>query len=148
MGTVVLGDILITPLTQVETLGGNVLHAMKASDVGYTGFGEAYFSWINSGTIKAWKRHTRMVMNLVVPVGMVRFVFHLENEQPAKNFRVIDIGRENYARITVPSGIWFGFQGLEKSDNLVLNLSNILHQPDEVERKSLNEIKYDWNLMI
>ena len=146
MGTVALEDILITPLTQVETLGGDVLHAMKASDIGYAGFGEAYFSWINSGTIKAWKRHTRMVMNLVVPVGMVRFVFHLENEQPAKNFRVIDIGRDNYARITVPFGIWFAFQGLEKPHNLVLNMSNILHQPDEVERKSLNEIKYGWNL--
>jgi dTDP-4-dehydrorhamnose 3,5-epimerase len=119
---------------------------MKASDMGYAGFGEAYFSWINPGNIKAWKRHTRMVMNLVVPIGMVRFVFHLENEQPAKNFRVIDIGRDNYARITVPFGIWFGFQGLETPHNLVLNVSNIVHQPDEVERKSLNEIKFDWDL--
>ena len=146
MGTVVLGDILITPLTQVETLGGDVLHAMKVSDIGYTGFGEAYFSWINSGTIKAWKRHTRMVMNLVVPVGTVRFVFHLDNDKPTQNFRVIDIGRDNYARITVPSGIWFGFQGLESPHNLILNVSSILHDPLEVERKSLNEIEYDWNL--
>ena len=146
MGTVVLGDILITPLTQVETLGGDVLHAMKASDKGYSGFGEAYFSWINSGTIKAWKRHTRMVMNLVVPVGTVRFVFHLDNDRLTQNFRVIDIGRGNYARITVPSGIWFGFQGLESPHNLILNVSSILHDPFEVERKSINEIEYDWNL--
>jgi len=146
MGTVVLGDILITPLIEVQTLGGDVMHAMKASDIGYAGFGEAYFSWINPGNIKAWKRHTRMVMNLVVPIGMVRFVFHLENEQSAKNFRIIEIGRDNYARITVPFGIWFGFQGLETPHNLVLNVSNIVHQPDEVERKSLNEIKFDWDL--
>jgi len=146
MGTVVLGDILVTPLTQVETSGGDVLHAMKASDKGFSGFGEAYFSWINSGSIKAWKRHTRMIMNLVVPVGTVRFVFHLDNVQLTQSFRVIDIGTGNYSRITVPPGIWFGFQGLESPHNLILNVSSISHDPFEVDRKTINEIQYDWNL--
>ena len=146
MGVVVLSDILVTPLTQVTALGGDVLHAMKKSDAGYKSFGEAYFSSIHGGAIKAWKRHTRMVMNLVVPIGMVRFVFYLENQQLGRNFRVVDIGRDNYARITVPPGIWFGFQGFEKPHNLVLNLSSLIHDTAEVERKSVNEIKYDWNL--
>lgn len=146
MGVVVLDDILVTPLTQVTTLGGDVLHAMKRSDAGYKSFGEAYFSSIHCGAIKAWKRHTRMVMNLVVPIGMVRFVFFLENQQLGRDFRVVDIGRDNYARITVPPGIWFGFQGFEKPHNLVLNLSSLIHDAAEVERKSVNEIKYDWNL--
>lgn len=43
MGVVDLDDILVTPLTQVTTLGGDVLHAMKKSDAGYKSFGEAYF---------------------------------------------------------------------------------------------------------
>ena len=141
-----INTVIVTPLPRIQVKGGDVLKVLKSDESSFASFGEAYFSWINSGNIKAWKRHTRMVMNLIVPVGMVRFVFHLENEQPAKNFRVIDIGKDNYARITVPFGIWFGFQGLEKPHNLVLNVSNILHQPDEVERKSLNEIKFDWNL--
>ena len=145
MGEVVLDDIRITKLAEVETSGGNVLHAIKASDEGYVSFGEAYFSFIEAGSIKAWKRHSKMFMNLVVPVGMVRFVFHLESNKSTEDFRVLEIGKNNYARITVPPGIWFGFQGLEHSKNLILNVSNIMHDPNEVERKSINEIKYEWN---
>ena len=29
--------------------------------------------------------------------------------------------------------------------NSVLNVSNILHDPNEVERKSIDEIKFEWN---
>ena len=67
-----LADILVTPLQQIEAEGGDVLHAMKQKDAGYDGFGEAYFSWVSAGAIKAWKRHTQMTMNVVVPVGQVR----------------------------------------------------------------------------
>ena len=63
------------------------------------GYGEAYFSWVKMGVIKAWKQHLRMTMNLVVPVGMVRFVFcDLENNA----FREEEIGVNSYSRITVP----------------------------------------------
>ena len=108
MGTMSLGDILITPLARIPTMGGDVLHAMKQSDAGFAGFGEAYFSWVTAGAAKAWKCHTRMTMNVVVPVGHVRFVFHSNGDK----FRVEEIGVDRYARLTVPPGIWFGFQGL------------------------------------
>ena len=139
-----LDDIVVTPLAQIETAGGDVLHAMKSSELGYAGYGEAYFSRISNGSIKAWKRHTRMIMNLVVPVGMVRFVFHLASNKPSHDFRIIEIGVDKYERITVPPGVWFGFQGLGNPQNLILNISSIPHDPDEVERKSINEITFDW----
>lgn len=137
-----LDDILITPLPRIATVGGDVLHAMKQSDVGYADFGEAYFSWVTAGAVKAWKRHTRMTMNVVVPVGQVRFVFRLDGTD---EFRVEDIGEHRYARITVPPGIWFGFKGLTAPQSLVLNIANIPHDPNEVERLELSDIKYGWN---
>lgn len=136
------GDILLVPLPRIETAGGDVLHAMKQNDAGYAGFGEAYFSWVSAGSVKAWKRHMRMTMNLVVPVGKVRFVFRLDG---VNEFRVEEIGVDRYARITVPPGIWFGFQGLAAPQSLVLNIANIPHDPNEVERLALSEIKYGWN---
>ena len=30
---------------------------------------------VKSGSIKGWKKHLEMTMNLIVPLGMVRFVF-------------------------------------------------------------------------
>ena len=138
-------DILVTPLLQIETAGGDVLHAMKKTDAGYTGFGEAYFSWVYPGAIKAWKRHTQMTMNVVVPVGQVQFVFRCINADGADEFRVEEIGVNRYARITVPPGVWFGFQGLHANQSLVLNIASIAHDPNEVERLLLTDINYEWN---
>ena len=141
MGNVSLNDILITPLARIPTPGGDVLHAIKQSDRGYLGFGEAYFSWVAGGSIKAWKRHTKMTMNVIVPVGLVRFVFRLEG---CDKFRIEEIGDARYARITVPPGFWFGFQGLSSPSNLVLNLADIPHDPNEVERMKFSDVNYEW----
>jgi len=140
-----LADILLTPLSRIEAAGGDVFHAMKQTDAGYAGFGEAYFSWVSAGAVKAWKRHTRMTMNLVVPLGQVRFVFRLLNADGADEFRVEEIGVDRYARITVPPGIWFGFQGLNTPQSLVLNIASIPHDRNEVERLALSDINYGWN---
>lgn len=142
MGAMDLNDIIITPLARIATAGGDVLHIMKKNDAGYAGFGEAYFSWVAVNAAKAWKRHTRMTMNVVVPVGQVRFVFHLGGSE---EFRVDEIGIDRYARITVPPGIWFGFQGLAEPQSLILNIPNIPHDPNEVEHLGLSDIQYDWN---
>ncbi len=140
-----LSDIIITPLRRIETVGGDVLHAMKQTDKGYNGFGEAYFSWVSPGAIKAWKLHSQMTMNVMVPVGKVRFVFRCINYQGLDEFRVEDIGTQCYARLTIPPGIWFGFQGLHSQRSLVLNIANIQHDDNEVERLNLNDISWDWS---
>jgi dTDP-4-dehydrorhamnose 3,5-epimerase len=141
MGPINLSEILLTPLCRISTPGGDILHAMKNEDVGFSGFGEAYFSLVGNGSIKAWKRHTSMNMNLVVPVGEVRFVFYCEAN---KAFQVVDIGEKNYQRITVPAGIWFGFQGRAQVESVVLNLADIKHISEEVERRTLAELKFEW----
>lgn len=140
-----LADILVTPLRRIPTAGGDVLHAMKQSDAGYDGFGEVYFSCVSGGSIKAWKRHTRMVMNVVVPVGQVRFIFRTEDSAGVDQFRVEEIGEDHYARITVPAGIWFGFQGCGTQHSLVLNIASICHDPNEVERLPLTDINFNWS---
>jgi dTDP-4-dehydrorhamnose 3,5-epimerase len=140
-----LSEILLTPLLRIETRGGDVLHAMKQTEESYNGFGEAYFSFVSAGAVKAWKRHMRMTMNVVVPVGKVRFVFRLVNTDGVEEFRVEEIGENSYARITVPPGIWFGFQGLGTQKSLVLNIASIPHDPNEVERLALSDINYIWS---
>jgi dTDP-4-dehydrorhamnose 3,5-epimerase len=140
-----IADILITPLPRIEATGGDVLHAMKQSDAGCVGFGEAYFSWVSCGAVKAWKRHKKMTMNVVVPVGKVRFVFYGVSSEGTNEFRIEEIGLERYARITVPPGIWFGFQGLDMPQSLVLNIASIPHDPTEAERLALSDINYVWD---
>jgi len=93
MGSIINNEIIITQLKQVHVEGGNVLHALKNTDNGYNAFGEAYFSWIDNGSIKAWKRHMRMTMNLIVPLGNVQFVF-LTDEGSILGREII--GENNY----------------------------------------------------
>jgi dTDP-4-dehydrorhamnose 3,5-epimerase len=142
VGGINLTDILVTPLARIPTTGGDVLHAMRQHDAGFAGFGEAYFSWISEGAVKAWKRHQQMTMNVVVPAGQVRFVFWLEG---LDEFRVEEVGVDRYVRLTVPPGIWFGFQGLRGPQSLVLNMASLPHDPNEVHRLAMSEIEYGWN---
>lgn len=140
MGTVGVGQILVTPLKRIPLAGGDVLHGMKCSDPGFVDFGEAYFSIIEEASIKAWKRHLRMTLNFVVPVGTVQFVFL--DGQGAIREEVVGVDR--YVRLTVPPGIWFGFKGLAAPYSLLMNVADIPHDPAEVERRGLEEIQFNW----
>ena len=141
MGT--LGGIITTHLSKIPTDGGDVLHGIKKNEENYLGFGEAYFSNIKKGKIKGWKLHKDMTMNLIVPSGTVKFVFF---DEKFKSHKELTIGRLNYCRVTVPPKIWFAFQGLDnKYPNLVFNFANLQHDPNEVIRKEINEIFYNWS---
>ena len=138
---------IFTPLSIIETEGGNVLHAMKASDVGFSSFGERYFSIIESGAVKGWKLHREMVLNLVVPVGSVRFVVFddRDSSKTAGEFSETVLSRKKYGRLTIPPKLWVGFQGIGEQESLLLNIASIPHDPDEVERRALKEIDYSWS---
>lgn len=131
-----------TKLERITTVGGDVLHVLKNIENSYLGFGEAYFSSIEPNKIKAWKKHTKMTMNLVVPIGTVMFVFYDEEK---KKYREEIAGQRYYNRLTVAPGIWFGFKGIDSAESLVLNISNIVHKYDEAERVPIHEIEYDWS---
>lgn len=140
MGAVTVNDIIITPLTRVEVVGGDVLHGMRRFDPGYVDFGEAYFSLVDAGAIKAWKRHKNMTLNVVVPIGAVLFVFVDESNQVREEL----VGINRYVRLTVPPGIWFGFSGVYSTRSMLLNIADIPHDPKEVDRKSVDYFNYKW----
>tara|TARA_B110000008_G_C16975104_1_gene565532 strand:+ start:3315 stop:3755 length:441 start_codon:yes stop_codon:yes gene_type:complete len=143
-----IDGVIVTPLAMIETYGGDVLHAMKASDRGYSGFGEAYFSTIEPNSIKGWKRHKEMVLNLIVPIGSVRFILYDDrnSQDNITQFQeeILSIGN-SFSRLTIPPMVWLGFQGLDNETSLVLNIANIEHSPEEIERKDLDEINFNWN---
>ena len=142
MGKVTVQDINIHRLKKIDLPGGGVLRGLRKSDQDYIGFGEAYFSQVDFGAIKAWKLHTKMTMNIMVPIGEVHFAFIDE----MGGFRTETLGANNYARLSVPPGIWFGFKGLAETLSTLLNIANIEHSPDEIERKELHEFQYNWEI--
>ena len=138
-----LSLIKISSLKKFSVEGGDVMHALKSSDTGYRMFGEIYFSWINSLCIKAWKKHKIMTLNLIVPIGKVRFVFH--DKAFPDQYREEIIGEDNYCRLTVPPEVWFGFQGLSDYPSLVANVSDIEHDDKEITKADTNAFAFKWS---
>jgi len=136
-----------TPLKIIELPNGNVLQSIKKDDIGFCGFGECYFSYVNYDAIKAWKRHKKMTLNLTVPIGKIKFVIYDDRKESFTNglYQEIILTLSNYHRLTIPPKCWFGFQGLDKKENLLLNVANIVHDPEEVDRKMINEFDFDWS---
>lgn len=136
--------VILTPLKQIYNPKGNVFHGMKKSDPGFTDFGEAYFSTIHAGDIKPWKKHFRMTLNLVVPVGKIRFVIHDDRigSSTLGQTMEVELGPDNYQRLTVPPGVFMAFEGVGEELNLLLNVADLEHDPSEVERADLDRFLY------
>jgi dTDP-4-dehydrorhamnose 3,5-epimerase len=135
-----MDGVILTPLKQIHHPKGDVFHGMKKSDAGFDGFGEAYFSTINQDDIKGWKKHTQMTLNLLVPVGEIKFVVY--NEE-TKEFFSVTLSQNNYQRLTVKPNLWMAFQGIGEY-NMLLNLASIEHNPNEAINIDLSEINYEW----
>ena len=136
----------LTPLKIISINDGDVMHGMKSSDDGYYGFGEAYFSEVKHDCIKAWKKHNKMISNLIVPIGAIKFVIFDDREMSSTygKFQTVELSKNNYQRLTIGSGLWLGFMGNEEGLNMLLNISDIPHDPEESDNIDLNEIEYKW----
>ncbi len=144
---ITIDGVAVTPLKQINTVKGSIYHAMKKSDPSFHGFGEAYFSHVDSNQVKAWKIHSEMWLNLVVPLGSVKFVLYDQRENfetKGAFFEIILDPKTNYKRLTIPPGITFGFKGMDSDINLILNIASIEHRPDEVQNFDLESIDYNW----
>lgn len=136
-----IAGVILTPLKKIAVDNGDVFHAMNKGDIGFNGFGEVYFSNIKQGSVKAWKQHKKMTLNIIVPLGEIRFVLF---DEISNTFQQINLSLDNYYRLTVPPMLWMGFQGMADNSMLV-NIANIQHDPNEVNKKDLTEIKFNWS---
>lgn len=119
---------IIYPSKVIPHPKGNILHGLKSSDPGFVGFGEVYFSTVGLGEVKGWKKHERMSMNLLVPVGSI--FFHLEADKGDSTEQIL-LGDADYRRLFVPPGVWMAFEGVGRPLNLLMNFASIEHDPTE-----------------
>ena len=137
----ILDTIKVKILKIILLPAGNNINIIKKNEMKKWSLEEAYFSKIKFEKIKACKFHKKMTLNLTVPYGNVKFVFYCPK---TNKFRTIKINKKKYVRITVPPKIWFGFKGLSKPESIILNLANFRYNKNEILRKKVNQIKYNW----
>ena len=136
-------------LKQIIVPKGDIFHVLKSTDEGYVGFGEAYFSQIESGEVKGWKRHNHFTLNLVVPIGSVKFIVYddrLDSETNGQFKEFVLSPNINYSRLCIEPGLWVAFAGIGDGYSLLLNIIDEVHNPNEADKKELNEIPYNFNL--
>ena len=132
--------VILIPIEKIEVEGGDVIKNIKVGDLGYKNFKETYYSFINFGKKKGWKKHKEMTLNLTCPFGEVNFIL----SEDLENFESITLNDKNLFRITIKPGIWLAFEGLNKPLSIVNNVADMIHNEDEIERKNLNEVNYFW----
>lgn len=144
-----IAGVQVTPKRIIVDERGAVMHMLRAEQPQFVGFGEVYFSTVHPGAVKAWKVHTRMTMNLTVPVGRVRFVlFDDRTGSPTRGeVQEVLLSPEHYALLTVPPGIWNGFRGESETTSLIVNCADIAHDPNEAVRVEHDSpsIPYSWS---
>lgn len=139
--------VTLHPLKHIVVPKGDIYHAMKSTDEGYCGFGEIYFSQIERGQTKGWKRHNRMTLNLVVLVGAVKFVVYDDREGSVTRGQFNEIvlsPQSNYQRLTIAPGLWMAFYGEGEGTSMLMDIIPEPHDPSEADRKDLFEIEYKF----
>ena len=140
----------IHSLRQIPDERGKVMHMLKATDSHFEKFGEIYFSVIYPGVIKGWHRHSKMVLNYCVLIGMAKLVLYDERpDSPTRHqLQEVFLGEANYCLVRIPTMVWNGFKGVGTTPAVLANCATIPHDPTEIERLDplKNHIPYDWSL--
>lgn len=127
---------------------GRIMHILKTSDSNFTQFGEVYVSTVYPGVVKGWHLHDLMTLNYVVVKGMIKFALY-DARQDSPTYgqtQEVCMGEHNYVQVTVPPGVWNGFMGIGTEEALVINNTDIPHDPNEIHRcdPHQNDIPYTW----
>tara|TARA_B110000977_G_scaffold159698_1_gene203721 strand:- start:466 stop:921 length:456 start_codon:yes stop_codon:yes gene_type:complete len=122
-----MDEIRFIPLKMIPGEKGSVSHIMKSPDFFIK---EVYMSTVNRNSVKGWKKHTKMTLNLAVIKGSVKFTF-IKNAKTCQ----YTVGGKNYGRLVVAPGCWVCFEGLEE-ENMIVNCADLEHDPDEIELRS------------
>jgi dTDP-4-dehydrorhamnose 3,5-epimerase len=148
-GAFVIKGVSVVALKRIADSRGSVMHMLRCDSPFFAGFGEIYFSAINPGCVKAWKKHTQMTQAFAVPVGNVRLVIYDDRpDSPTKgNCDVYDTGADSYTLCRVPPLLWYGFRCLSQEPALIANCADIPHRAGETENAPSDDprIPYDWN---
>ena len=91
----------------IEHPKGGIYKFLRVDSPFFDGFGEVYFSAINNGEVKGWKKHLRFTSVLTVIHGCVKFVL-IDRSNDFHEF-TLD-AKENYRLLEIKPETIYGFQ--------------------------------------
>ncbi|MFA6217275.1 MAG: dTDP-4-dehydrorhamnose 3,5-epimerase [Candidatus Omnitrophota bacterium] len=143
-----VNGVLVEKLKILQDERGKVMRMMRCDSPYFSKFGEIYFSTVNSGAVKAWKKHLKMTQYFAVPVGKIALVIYDDRAQSSSQgvCMELEIGEDNYCLVKIPALLWYGFKGTAEIPSLIANCADIPHDPDEIIRTEPSDkrIPYTW----
>jgi dTDP-4-dehydrorhamnose 3,5-epimerase len=140
--------VTIKPLKVLSDERGQLMHMLRVDDDVFKKFGEIYFSVVNPGVVKAWKKHLKMTQHFAVPRGNIKLVIYDDRAGSVTRGTVqeIYVGQNNYQLVCIPPLLWYGFGAENQEPAMIANCSDIPHDPKEVELRPLDDpgIPYAW----
>ncbi|MDR1946393.1 MAG: dTDP-4-dehydrorhamnose 3,5-epimerase family protein [Desulfovibrio sp.] len=137
-------------LPVIESAGGPVLRMLRADNPHFTAFGEIYFSLVNPGAVKAWKKHRIQEQNFACPCGLILLVAYDERRSSSTFGKLASFTLglpDNYRLLHIPPGIRYGFTALSDCPAVLANCANMVHNPDEAENLPPDSplVPYSWS---
>lgn len=143
-----INGVLVEQLRKIEDSRGKVMHMLRRDSPLFTVFGEIYFSTVNKGAIKAWRKHVNMTQCFAVPAGKIRLVIFDDRDGSSTKGVILEMetGEDNYCLVKIPPMLWYGFKGISDTPALIANCADIPHDPNEIKRADLSDaaIPYVW----
>lgn len=145
-----IAGVKVVSLRQIPDERGKVMPMLRGDDPDFEKFGEIYFSMVHPGVVKGWHLHKEMTLNYAVVTGTIKLVLYDDRPDSRTRGELMElfIGDANYARVTIPPGVWNGFKGVGTGPAFVANLATVPHDPAEIVRMDpfTNHIPYSWEI--
>ncbi len=125
---------------------GEIFHAFHTLRDNEIDLKEVYFSSIRKNSLRAWKLHTKMTLNLLAIYGSVKIVLidKRENSSTYNEINEFLLSQNPFFRLKIPPGIWFGFQGVGRKNNILCNFADLHHDKNEVRNCLYGELEYKF----
>src|SRR5689334_19159543 len=107
----ILEGVVVEPLKVFTDERGELRHMLRSDSPLFKKFGEVYFSFVNPGFIKGWKKHQKMTQHFTVPVGNLKLVLYDDRAKSSTHGKVqeLEIGIKNYQIVSIPPQVWYAF---------------------------------------
>lgn len=128
---------------KIYNINGNLSKLLSKKSLSYKNFGELYLTNIKYKSIKGWKYHKKMISNIFLISGKVKFVI-VEKKNNKIIFVEHILSSENKNHIYIPNKTYFAFTGLSKTESTLINFASIVHDKKESLSFNLSEFNYKW----
>lgn len=130
---------------------GRFMEILRSDEAIFEGFGQASLTTAHRGVVKAWHRHEKQVKHFCCVRGKIKLVlFDGRAGSPTRGaIEEFFLGTAEPRVVRVPAQVWYGFQGNDASESLVVTFSTQPHDHDRPDEERLSpgdpSIPYDWH---